>query len=183
VVPAPGRVCLAALVRKNEEAIFSHSSIEEKAARLRLRSPLLAGCSAFPRTAHLYKLSRAHAERYTARGAVLIGDAIHVTNPTAGQGMTMAVEDAAALAAHVGPALASGEAGASLDSRLTAYERERMPRNAASVRWSHWMSRLYAAGPPFGDALVRTLFGFGGSRLGSRLQRRVWSQVAVKERT
>jgi 2-polyprenyl-6-methoxyphenol hydroxylase-like FAD-dependent oxidoreductase len=181
VVPGHGCVGLAALVRNDEEAIFRQGSIEEKASRLRRRSPLLAECGVFPKSASFYQLSRAHAERYTARGAVLIGDAAHVTNPVVGQGMTMAVEDAAALASHVGPALAVGEAGALLDPRLAAYERERMPRNAASVRWSHWMSRVYALGPPFGDALVRSVFAFGGSRLGARLQRRVWSRVAERE--
>jgi len=181
VVPGHGRVALAALVRKDEEAIFRHGSIEEKASRLRRRSPLLAECDAFPKGAHLYTLSRAHAGQYTARGAVLIGDAVHVTNPTAGQGMTMAVEDAAALASYVGPALAAGETGALLDPRLAAYERERMSRNASSLRWSHWMSRLYALGPPFGDALIRTMFAFGGSRPGAYLRRRVWARVAVKE--
>ena len=180
VVPGHDRVAIAALVRKDEEAVFRHGSTEEKASRLRLRSPLLAGCSVFPKGSHLYSLARAHAERYTARGAVLIGDAVHITNPTAGQGMTMALEDAAALTSHVGPALAAGEAGELLDSRLAAYERERMSRNAKALRWSHWMSRFYALGPPFGDALVRSAFAFGGSRVGSHLQRRIWSQVAVR---
>ncbi len=180
-VPGPGCVALAALVRENEESVFTHGSIEEKAERLRRRSPLLGECRVIPRSAHLYKLSRAHANRYTARGAVLIGDAVHVTNPTAGQGMTMAIEDAASLAAHAGPALASGETGARLDSHLVSYERERMPLNAAAVRWSHWMSRFYALGPPFGDAIVRNVFGFGGSRLGSRLHHRIWSRVAVRK--
>jgi 2-polyprenyl-6-methoxyphenol hydroxylase-like FAD-dependent oxidoreductase len=180
VVPGHDRVAIAALVRKDEEAVFRHGSTEEKASRLRLRSPLLAGCNVFPKGSHLYSLARAHAERYTARGAVLIGDAVHITNPTAGQGMTMALEDAAALTSHVGPALAAGEAGELLDSRLAAYERERMSRNAKALRWSHWMSRFYALGPPFGDALVRSAFAFGGSRVGSHLQRRIWSQVAVR---
>jgi 2-octaprenyl-3-methyl-6-methoxy-1,4-benzoquinol hydroxylase len=181
VVPGHDRIGLAALVRKDEEAIFRQGSIDEKASRIRRRSPLLTDCREFPKSAHLYTLARSHAERYTARGAVLIGDAVHTTNPTAGQGMTMAVEDAAALAAHVGAALARGDSGASLDSGLAAYERERMLRNAKALRWSHWMSRFYALGPPFGDALVRSMFAFGGSRAGALLRRRVWSNVAVKE--
>jgi len=180
VVPGHDRIALAALVRKDEEAIFRHGSVEEKAERLRRRSPLLAGCNAYPKNAHLYTLARAHAERYVARGAVLMGDSAHVTNPTAGQGMTMAVQDAAELTSRLGPVLADGRAGAALDAPLAAYEQERMARNATSLRWSHWMSRFYALGPPFGDAFVRNLFAFGGSRLGLHLQRRIWSQVAVR---
>jgi len=181
VVPGHDHVGIAALVRRDEEAVFRQGTIEEKASRLRRRSPLLAECREFPKSAHLYTLARAHADRYTARGAVLIGDAIHTTNPTAGQGMTMALEDAAALASHVGPALAAAEAGELLDSRLAAYEHERMSRNAKALRWSHWMSRFYALGPPFGDAFVRSAFAFSGSRLGGLLRKRVWSQVAVRE--
>jgi len=180
VVPGHDRVALAALVRKDEEETFRHGSVEEKADRLRRRSPLLANCRAYPKNAHLYALARAHAERYVVRGAVLMGDAAHITNPTAGQGMTMAVQDAAALTAHVGPALAKGESGASLDAPLAAYERERMAHNASSLRWSHWMSRFYALGPPLGDAVVRNVFALGGSRIGSHVQRRIWSQVAVR---
>jgi len=115
VVPGLERVALAVLVHKEEEAVFHGGSLEEKLAAIRRRSPLLAACRAFPKGAHLYKLARGHAPRYTARGAALLGDAVHVTNPTAGQGMTMAIEDAAALARHVGPALASGERGARLE--------------------------------------------------------------------
>src|SRR5258708_16440167 len=106
VVPGHERVGIAALVRNEEEAIFRHGSVEEKASALRRRSPLLADCSVFPRSGHFYKLWRAHAERYVERGAALIGDAVHVTNPVACQGMTMAVLDAAHLASFVRPLLA-----------------------------------------------------------------------------
>jgi len=181
VVPGLERVALAVLVHKEEEAVFHGGSLEEKLAAIRRRSPLLTACRAFPKGAHLYKLARGHAPRYTARGAALLGDAVHVTNPTAGQGMTMAIEDAAALARHVGPALAAGERGAQLEVWLAAYERERWQRNAAVLRWSHWMSRFYALGGPLVDTVHRRVFAFGGSPLGRYVQHTIWSRVAVRK--
>src|SRR5207237_9784316 len=135
---------------------------------------------AFARGAHLYRLARAHAPRYQSRGAALLGDAVHVTNPTAGQGMTMAVEDAAALARLVGPALEGGVRGPDLDPLLGAYERERRPANAAMIRWSHWMSRFYALGGEGGDWLRRHVFALGRSAPGRWLQRGGWSRVAAR---
>jgi 2-polyprenyl-6-methoxyphenol hydroxylase-like FAD-dependent oxidoreductase len=182
VVPNPGgdRVGVGVLVHPGEEELFRSGSAEEKLAAVRRRSPLFPGCRACGRGAHLYKLSRAHARRYVARGAALLGDAAHVTNPTAGQGMTMAVEDAAALARHVGPALAAGARGAALDGPLLAYERERRPANAALIRWSHWMSRFYALPGALGDWLRRGVFAFGASPLGRLIQRGIWSRVAAR---
>lgn len=149
-------------------------------AAIQRRSPLFAGCRAFARGAHLYRLCRAHAPRYTSRGAALLGDAVHVTNPTAGQGMTMAIEDAAALAERIGPLLASGKQGAALDGALDAYQRMRRPANAAMIRWSHWMSLLYALEGAPGDWLRRHFFAFGGSTLGRRLQQFIWARVASR---
>jgi 2-polyprenyl-6-methoxyphenol hydroxylase-like FAD-dependent oxidoreductase len=168
------------LVHRRDEELFRCGSLEDKLAAVRRRSPLFAGCRAFARGAHLYKLCRAHAPRYFARGAALLGDAVHVTNPTAGQGMTMAFEDAAALAGCVGPALAAGRRGAALDAALRAYERERRPANAALIRWSHWMSLFYALGGLPGDWLRRRVFALGGSAPGRCLQRLIWSRVASR---
>ena len=140
----------------------------------------MADCDGFAKGSHLYKLYRAHAERYVARGAALIGDAVHVTNPTAGQGMTMAIEDAAALARHVGPALAAAKPDDHIDRALAAYEDERRPKNAALIRWSHWMSRFYAMPGLRGDWLRRQVFRFGGSFLGQFVQKAIWSRVASR---
>ena len=182
VVPNPGgdRVGLGVLVHQRDEAVFRSGSAEAKLAAVARRSPLLAGCRGYFQGAHLYKLARAHAPRYVARGAALLGDAIHVTNPTAGQGMTMAVEDAAALARHLGPPLAGGKSGPALDVPLQAYERERRPANAALIRWSHWISRFYALDGPVGDALRRRVFAFGSSSLGRIIQRQLWARVASR---
>jgi 2-polyprenyl-6-methoxyphenol hydroxylase-like FAD-dependent oxidoreductase len=111
-----------------------------------------------------------------------MGDAVHVTNPTAGQGMTMAIEDAEALARHVRPVLTGAEATSAtqLDLALRAYERERWPKNDAQIRWSHWLSRLYALPGPLGDGLHRGALRLGRSRPGQLLQDFIWSRMATR---
>jgi monooxygenase len=178
--PHADRVAIAVLVRGEDEDLFQRGELSDKVAEIGRRSPLLAGRRALPKGAHLYKLSRGHAPRYVARGAALLGDAVHVTNPTAGQGMTMAIEDAAALAAHTGAALARGDHGAALDPHLDRYERERRPKTEALIRWSHWMSRFYAMGGPIGERLKRQLFSFAGSPPGRLLHQSIWSRVAMR---
>jgi 2-polyprenyl-6-methoxyphenol hydroxylase-like FAD-dependent oxidoreductase len=179
VVPGIGRLGLAVLMRQEDEPLVHSGPVNERLARIRHRSPLLAGRHASPVGVHLYKLWRGHAPQYSARGAALLGDAIHVINPVMAQGMTMAIEDAAALARHVGSALASGARGPSLDSALAAYERERRPINASMIRASHLVSRIFALGGPFGDALHLGAFGLANSWLGRVVQQRVWSHFAT----
>lgn len=179
VVPGLGRLGLAAVIRREHEGMFHRGSLEEKFARIRPRSPLLADRRPSSHGVHLYKLWRGHAPRYWARGAVLLGDAIHVINPVMAQGMTMAIEDAAALARHLGPALEAGARGAAIDAALDAYERERRPFNAAVIRRSHWVSRLFALGGQFGDAFHRSAFELADSPLGRVVQRRIWSRFAT----
>jgi 2-polyprenyl-6-methoxyphenol hydroxylase-like FAD-dependent oxidoreductase len=182
VVPqGADRVGLGVLVRRGEEQLFRAGAIEDKLAAIGRRTRLLAGRRAFP-GAHLYQVWRGHAPRYAARGAALLGDSVHVTNPTAGQGMTMSVEDAAALARHVGPALAGGEGERRLDACLEAYERERRPKNDSLIRWSHWMSLLYACDGEIADALRKRTLGLGATRLGQLVQRGIWSRVATRGR-
>ncbi len=179
VIPGVGRLGLAALVHRPHDHLFRSGSVEEKFTRIEHRSPLLAGRRPSPIGVHLYKLWRGHAPRYWARGAVLLGDAIHVINPVMAQGMTMAIEDAAALARHLGPALETGAVGAELDARFAAYERERRPFNAAVVRRSHWMSLAFALRGPLGDTLHRRVCALANSPVGRLLQQRVWSCFAT----
>jgi 2-polyprenyl-6-methoxyphenol hydroxylase-like FAD-dependent oxidoreductase len=181
VVPQrPGVVGVAALVHGPQMDLFRAGALADKVAAIRARCPDLATCAPLPRNAHLYALSRGHAARYTGRGAVLIGDAVHVTNPTAGQGMTMAIEDAAALARHAAPVIAAGGDDATLDAALAAYERERRPLNASLLSWSHVMGRFFAMRGVIGSALRTGVFALGGHPIGQRLQRRVWGRVATR---
>jgi 2-polyprenyl-6-methoxyphenol hydroxylase-like FAD-dependent oxidoreductase len=115
---------------------------------------------------------------------VLIGDALHVTNPTAGQGMTMAIEDAAALARHIGPPLCAARRAAAdptaVERALSDYERERWPKNDAQIRWSHWLSRCYALEGAWAEGLTTAVFRFGASRPGQAIQRLIWSRLATR---
>jgi len=190
------RLGLGVLVRAAEHDLFRAGPLPKKLAAIAARSPLLrslgqpGGLVAYDAGAHLYSLHRGHVRRYHRDGAVLIGDALHVTNPTAGQGMTMAIEDAAALARHIGPALSSirhadptrrdDDETSALDRALCDYECERWPKNEAQIRWSHWLSRLYALEGPLADRLLTTAFRFGDSPLGRAIQGRIWSRLATR---
>lgn len=175
-----GVVGAAVLVHAPELDLFRAGPHQEKADAIRRRCPLLDGCQMLPRHAHLYPLARGHAPDYFARGAALIGDAVHITNPTAGQGMTMAVEDAAALTGHVAPALLAGAGPGELDAALLAYQRERRPANASLLRWSHFMGGFFAMRGALGDRLRAGVFRFGATGAGQWIQRQVWGRVATR---
>jgi 2-polyprenyl-6-methoxyphenol hydroxylase-like FAD-dependent oxidoreductase len=176
----PGLIGAAVLVHAADADLFRAGRLEDKAAAIRRRCPILEGCAPVPRHAHLYTLSRGHADTYVARGAALMGDAVHVTNPTAGQGMTMAIEDAAALGRHMGPLLAARADATALDAGLAAYQRERRPVNAGLLRWSHFMGRFFAMRSRVGDELRARAFAFGSTGAGQWIQRRVWGRVATR---
>jgi 2-polyprenyl-6-methoxyphenol hydroxylase-like FAD-dependent oxidoreductase len=181
VVPQrPGVVGVAALVHGPQMDLFRAGALEDKVAEMRARCPALRSCAPLPRHAHLYALSRGHAARYVGRGAALIGDAVHVTNPTAGQGMTMAIEDAAALTRHAAPAIAAGADDGALDAALAAYQRERRPINDSLLRWSHFMGRFFAMRGAVGTEVRARVFALGGNAVGQWIQRRVWNRVATR---
>lgn len=179
VVPGVARLGLAAVIRRENEHEFRSGSLAQKYARIESRSPLLAGRHPSPIGTHLYKLWRGHAHQYWAPGAVLMGDAVHTINPVMAQGMTMAIEDAAALARHLGPALERHACEADLDGKAAAYEAERRPFNAAVIRNSHWASLLFALGGPVGGAAHRAFFKLANSALGRIAQRKIWESFAT----
>ncbi|TDC61024.1 FAD-dependent monooxygenase [Micromonospora sp. KC207] len=72
--------------------------------------------------------------------AVLIGDAVHATSPSAGQGASMAVEDAVILARCLRDA-------PDINAASTAYERLRRPRVERVVAYSKTLSDSKTAGP------------------------------------
>jgi 2-polyprenyl-6-methoxyphenol hydroxylase-like FAD-dependent oxidoreductase len=181
VVPQrPGVAGTAVLVHAPQSDLFRAGALEDKVAAIRARCPLLASATPLPRHAHLYALNRGHAPHYFARGAALMGDAVHVTNPTAGQGMTMAIEDAAALTRHVAPLLAARADNGAVDAALAAYQLERRPINAGLLRWSHFMGKFFAMRSAFGTELRARVFALGGHGIGQWIQRRVWNRVATR---
>jgi 2-polyprenyl-6-methoxyphenol hydroxylase-like FAD-dependent oxidoreductase len=177
---SPGMVGVAALVLPAQLPLFQSGTEEQRLAAIWRRAPILEGMRYPPKGAHLYRLHRGHATRYHAHGAVLIGDAVHVTNPTAGQGMTMALEDAAELARQVGPLLETGANPGAVALALERYEATRRPRNLALVRWSDVMGRVFALRGELGDEVRRRMFAFGTTPLGKLIQQRVWSRVATR---
>lgn len=81
----------------------------------------LQGRSSFP-------LRRQHAQRYVLEGLALVGDAAHMINPLAGQGVNIGLLDAAALAEVLLVAHGRGEAIEALDT-LSRYEHQRRRHN------------------------------------------------------
>jgi 2-polyprenyl-6-methoxyphenol hydroxylase-like FAD-dependent oxidoreductase len=178
IVPnRPGMVGCAVLVRAADRELFRAGPLEDRIAAIRRRADILRDCVPLPRHAHLYPLARAHAPSYGRDGAVLIGDAVHVTHPTGGQGMTMAIEDAAALASCVGPALAQGVRDPLLDAALSAYEHERWPLNAGLLRWSHVMGTAFGHPGAAADLVRRSFFSLCGTSIGGLIRRRVWQRM------
>ena len=102
-VPRPRRVGGGVLVEADSAAHWLGMDDDQLSRELTHRVPLLKGMSLHRQGAHVYTLGCAHVSRYRASGAVLIGDAAHCTNPTAGQGMAMALTDAGALTEQIEP--------------------------------------------------------------------------------
>jgi 2-polyprenyl-6-methoxyphenol hydroxylase-like FAD-dependent oxidoreductase len=73
-----------------------------------------------------------NAASYAVGNGVLVGDAAHLIHPITGQGMNLALEDAAALA----NALAQCDwSQRGIDAALAAYSRRRQPINAAVIAY------------------------------------------------
>lgn len=176
----PTTVGAAILVHPAHRSLFRAGTDDDRLDQIWKRAPVLEGMRFTPRGNHLYQLHRGHATAYVRHGAALIGDAVHVTNPTAGQGMTMAIEDSAALAERLAPRLAAHATEGELDAGLADYERTRMPLNRDLVRWSHWMGRAFSEGGELGDEIRRRLFAFGMTPLGKAIHRTVWNKVATR---
>jgi 2-polyprenyl-6-methoxyphenol hydroxylase-like FAD-dependent oxidoreductase len=145
LMPRTTRIGIGALVPARSGEQWIRMPEEELRRRLVARAPLLENVTLHRDGAHVYELVRAHADRYVADQAVIIGDAAHATNPAAGQGMTMALGDAGRLAQLVGPAI---RANRDLAPILDAYQREQWPKNAALIRGSHLLANLYALRGP-----------------------------------
>ena len=74
-------------------------------------------------------------------GLLVIGDAAHVMSPVGGQGLNIAIRDAAVAANHLVPVLAGEGSAAAIDAELARIEAERLPEVAE-------IQRLQALPPP-----------------------------------
>ncbi len=75
-----------------------------------------------------FPLKRQHAQQYVKPGVALVGDAAHMINPLAGQGVNIGLLDAAALAEVLVEAYAKGETVGDI-SVLSRYEKMRRNEN------------------------------------------------------
>ncbi len=96
---------------------------------------------------HAFPLQLLHAQQYIAPRIALVGDAIHVTHPLAGQGLNMGIVDAATLAAilvsvaHQGRDIGAGHV-------LRKYERARKGSNIASLAGADLINRVFTISDP-----------------------------------
>jgi 2-polyprenyl-6-methoxyphenol hydroxylase-like FAD-dependent oxidoreductase len=146
LMPHPDRLGVGILVESGSARRWMTMDEGALSNELVKRAPILRGTALHLEGAHVYELSRAHAPCYASGGIVLIGDAAHCTNPTAGQGMAMALCDADALAEHLGPRC--DDDAQSLDAAARAYESRRWPVNQRLVWGAHWLGKLYALRGP-----------------------------------
>lgn len=142
LMPRIDRVGIGLLVDARANSYWMSIPEERLLEHLVARAPMLKGMRLFRRGAHVYKLLRYHLSRYHEAGAALIGDAIHCTNPTAGQGMAMGLTDAGRLVEQVGPALRQGVSD--LQPHLQAYQAACWSGNQKLFRTSHLLSLIYA---------------------------------------
>ncbi len=84
-----------------------------------------------------FPLRRLHAHQYTKGKLVLAGDAAHVINPLAGQGVNLGFQDVACLLKHL-----KDKSSKNLPKYLSGYESERKPQN---LQMMTAMDTFYAA--------------------------------------
>lgn len=159
LMPRPTRVGLGVLVEAGSAAWWLSRSDDELTRLLVARAPVLEGMRLHRDGAQVYALARGHAERYVAGSLVILGDAAHVTNPTAGQGMAMALDDAGSFADTLGPVLASG---GDVAAALIAWQARQWPANQRLVRSSHLLALVYALrGPAWNRVKVDAVRALG----------------------
>jgi 2-octaprenyl-3-methyl-6-methoxy-1,4-benzoquinol hydroxylase len=86
-----------------------------------------------------FPLTRLHANQYVSDNAVLVGDAAHIINPLAGQGVNLGFQDVAALLNHL---QAWQGHTADLNPLLSRYEQTRRKQNLLMMTT---MDTIYAA--------------------------------------
>lgn len=90
-----------------------------------------------------FPLRRQHAQQYVKEGVALAGDAAHMINPLAGQGVNIGLLDAAALAETL---LSAWQAGEEIDSLavLQRYEQQRRHHNLVMMQVMDSFYRVFS---------------------------------------
>jgi 2-polyprenyl-6-methoxyphenol hydroxylase-like FAD-dependent oxidoreductase len=195
VYPLPGgRVRLYLQTEPDELRGLGADRFAEWLARAVDEVPALAGfASRVPdavATRQIFSVGRYLADRLTAPGLALIGEAGYAVHPMAAQGMNTAITSAASLAEQLARVLPVAHAGtrprldtATVDAALDAYHSERRPFLASAARTSAnaarmvtdltWPGRLVGrravrhtgANPRLLHAVTHNMAGLGPRRL------------------
>ena len=96
---------------------------------------------------YAFPLRLLHAERYSAPGVALVGDAAHVIHPMAGQGLNLGLADVEALAAVLVDAREQQKSVGALRV-LQRYERRRKAANVEALALVDGLHRLFRLGGP-----------------------------------
>ncbi|PIE24286.1 MAG: 2-octaprenyl-3-methyl-6-methoxy-1,4-benzoquinol hydroxylase [Neptuniibacter caesariensis] len=90
-----------------------------------------------------FPLRRQHAQHYVLEGLALAGDAAHMINPLAGQGVNIGLLDAAALAETILKAIRTGEDITELEL-LKEYEQQRRQHNLVMMQTMDAFYRIFS---------------------------------------
>jgi 2-polyprenyl-6-methoxyphenol hydroxylase-like FAD-dependent oxidoreductase len=142
LMPHPDRIGVGILVEAGSARRWMTMNEAALSYELVKRAPILSGVTLHLEGAHVYELCRAHADRYTSGGVVLIGDSAHCANPTAGQGMAMALSDAGALADAIGREWRDDVE--CIEALAHRYEARAWRVNQRLVWRAHWLAKLYS---------------------------------------
>lgn len=107
--------------------------------------------------------------RWSAPGALLIGDAAHTMSPVGGQGLNVALRDAVVAANHLVPALRTGGGAGAIDAAARRIEAERLPEIAAVQRAQARPPRVVLSRAWWGEPARRLFAGILRTRLGQRV--------------
>lgn len=111
-------------------------------------------------------------ERWSAPGALLIGDAAHIMSPVGGQGLNIALRDAVVAANQLVPVLRDGGAPEALDAACARVETLRLPELETIQRAQALPPRVVLQRAWWGEPLRRLLARALGTRPAQRLARR-----------
>lgn len=140
LLPLPNqKMRVAVVVNPDQVGTWIKYSDEELMEKISERLPILKGLELFREHEHAYRMTRMHAETYSKHGAVLIGDAAHLTHASSGQGMNIAIQDADVLSRLIKEGF---DGKISLDDAFKLYEKVRRPINEEIIEKANFMSTM-----------------------------------------